>query len=335
MLLFLIRLALVISALAISACLSACTPTDNKPVGPLEKVTIAYGVPPATALADIAQAQGYFRLEGLDVTPHFHPTGKEALNEVLDGKADFATVAETPIMFAIMKGQKISIIATIQSSSKMIGIVARKDRHISTPRDLKGKKIGVTSGTNVEFFTDVFLTTNGIARQDVRLVDIKVEEMPKALVSGDIDAASLWSFFLLQAQKELGDNGIAFYDEDIYRSTFNIAATQESIRKDPARLKKALSALLKAEEFVMNHPDEAQKIVADFRQIKQDVLGELWSGNAFSVTLDQSLVLSMEDESRWVIKNRLTNATDIPNYLDFIYLKGLASVKPKAVRIIR
>jgi hypothetical protein len=27
---------------------------------------------------------------------------------VLEGKADFATVAETPIMFAIMKGEKIS-----------------------------------------------------------------------------------------------------------------------------------------------------------------------------------------------------------------------------------
>ena len=69
--LFLIRIVLIISALAISACFTSCSRTDNKSIGPPEKVTIAYGIPPATALADIAQARGYFRSEGLEMTPHF------------------------------------------------------------------------------------------------------------------------------------------------------------------------------------------------------------------------------------------------------------------------
>ncbi len=61
-----------------------------------------------------------------------HPYGKTALKEVLEGKADFATVAETPVMFAIMKGEKISIIATIQTSSRNSAIMARKDKGILT-----------------------------------------------------------------------------------------------------------------------------------------------------------------------------------------------------------
>ena len=78
------------------------------PAGPVEKVTIAYSATTDSVLAQVAQTRGYYREEGLEVTPHMHPYGKPALREVLEGKADFATVAETPVMFAILNGEKIS-----------------------------------------------------------------------------------------------------------------------------------------------------------------------------------------------------------------------------------
>lgn len=112
---FVIRIALALAALSIAAGFFACTRTDQS-AGPPEKVTIACATPPYTALVDIALAKGYFRQQGLDVTPLFHSLGKAALDEILAGKADFATVAETPVVFAIMNGHKISIIATIQRS---------------------------------------------------------------------------------------------------------------------------------------------------------------------------------------------------------------------------
>ena len=52
------------------------------------------------------------------------------------------------------------------------------------------------------------------------------------------------------------------------------------------------------------------------------------------MSLDQSLILALEDESRWAIKRGLVREMNIPNYLDFIYLDGLTSVKPEAVRIL-
>ena len=113
----LLRTAIAVAALAICACFFACSRTDQKPAGPPEKVTIAYATLPETALAQVAQSRGYYREEGLEVTARLHPYGKPALEDLLTGKADFATVAETPVMFAIMKGEKISVIATIQTSS--------------------------------------------------------------------------------------------------------------------------------------------------------------------------------------------------------------------------
>ena len=329
------RIALTTAALAICGYFCACTRTDQKPAGPSEKVTIAYSTATDAALAVVAQVQGYNKQEGLEVTSHPHPYGKLALKEVLEGTADFATVAETPVMFAIMNGEKISVIATIQTSNKNSAIVANKDRGIREISDLKGKKLAATLGTTSEFFMDAFLAVHGISRKDVTVVDLKAEELPDALAKGEVDAVSAFNPYIIQAQNKLGDRGISFLDEELYTYTFNIVAKQEFIRKNPEKVRKLLNALIKAEKFAGENPEQAQKIVADFSRIDMALVRKIWADTSFHVALDQSLVLAMEDESRWAIRGGLTGKTKVPNYLDFIYFDGLKSVKPEAVRILR
>jgi sulfonate transport system substrate-binding protein len=308
---------------------------SDKPAARPEKITIAYGAMVDTTLVQVAQKQGYYLKEGLDaiLLPRSH--GKAALGEALTGKADFATVAETPVIFAVMQGEKISILATIQASKKNNAILARKDKRILTPLDLKGRNIGVTLGTTADFFMHAFLIEHGISRNDIKIVNLKPEEMPHALESGDVDAVSAFHPYLRQTQKNIGDRGIIFYDEEIYTQTFNIVATQDFVNRNPDKIKKFLRALIRAEDFVRQHPEEAQKIVADTSGIDLALVREVWADSAFSVALDQALLLAMEDESQWAIRNKLTNTANVPNYLNFIYLEGLQAVKPSAVRILR
>jgi NitT/TauT family transport system substrate-binding protein len=54
----------------------------------------------------------------------------------------------------------------------------------------------------------------------------------------------------------------------------------------------------------------------------------------FALSLDQSLVLAMEDEGRWMINNNLTNAEKLPDFRNYIYPEGLMQVKPDAVNVI-
>jgi len=42
----------------------------------------------------------------------------------------------------------------------------------------------------------------------------------------------------------------------------------------------------------------------------------------------------MEDEARWMIKNKLAAQTRVPNYLEYIDAEVLLKVTPQAVRII-
>jgi sulfonate transport system substrate-binding protein len=308
---------------------------EHVPAGPPEKITFAYSATMDSVLAAVAQMQGYYLQEGLEVTAHLHPFGKPALQEVLEGRADFATVAETPVMLAIMNGAKISIIATIQTANKVNAIVARKDKGILTPGDLKGRRIAVTLGTTADFFMDTFLALHEIARQEIKVVDLKPERMADALYRGEVDAVSVFVPFPIQVQKRLGSRAIAFYDDNIYTFMFNVVATQKFIRENPGKVRKLLRALVKAEEFVSRNESQAQMMVADFSRTDPALIREVWQSFSYRVKLDQSLLLALEEETRWAEKGKLVGRHATPDYLDYIYLEGLESIRPKSVRILR
>lgn len=315
--------------------LSASCQKPEKSAGPPEKITIAYSTASNAMLMYIAFAKGYFTEEGLDATSQPHAFGKPALESVINGKADLATVGDTPIVFAVMGGKKISVLATIQTSNRNEAIIVRQDRGIMKPLDLKGKKIGLTVGTTGDFFANSFFLVHGIERKQVTIIDLKPDEMVAALTSGSVDAVSTWNPTLIQLQKALGDKGRIFFDETVYTEAFCVAAGQDFVKKNPEAIKKVLRALIKAETFVKQHPETSRHLVADFIKADKTILEETWDIFNFRVSLDQALIVDLEDQTRWAIKNRFTTRRDMPNYLDFIYVDGLRAVKPEAVRIIR
>lgn len=306
----------------------------EKHTGPVEKITVAIGTGPVTSLIHIAFEKDYFANEGLDFVIQQHQSGKSAFNAVVEGEADLATAAETPIMQAIMGGEKIYILATISSTEKNKMIVARKDKGISIPNDLKGKKIGVPVGTNAEFFMDSFLIMHGISRDEVEVINVESNAIVDTLTGGEVDAVSTWNPYIDILQQGLGDNGVTFSGEGIYRETFNIVTKQDFANEYPEIIKKVLRALIKAYEFIEENPDEATEIVAGKIGMDRAALNELWELYDFRVTLDQSLLVTLEAEARWSIKQGLTDATEIPNYLNYIYMDALEAVKPEAIGII-
>ncbi len=318
--------------------LSAFSTGCNQPqtqTGPPEKITIAYSTLPHTTVFHIAFLKGFLSAEGLEVKANPFPFGKLALDALLEGKADMATQADTPVMFAITGGKKIYIIAQIASSSRSEAIVARKDRGIATPYDLKGKKIGVSLGTANDFFMDSFLTTHGISRNEVKIVNMTLGEMADAIIKGRVDAVSTWVPFIQQVENRLGNKGITFYDEAIFHEPLCLTASQEFVKHHPEAVKKVLRALVRAEKFINENPEESRRLVSEFIKMDRTSVDQIFNLFDYKVILDQTLLVSLEDQAKWAIKNKLTRARTIPNFIDFIYTDALKSVKSDAVRLIR
>ncbi len=92
--------------------------------------------------------------------------------------------------------------------------------------------------------------------------------------------------------------------------------------------------MIQAEEYAITHPDDAKAIVQKRMNYTDATMATIWPDHHYS-TLDQSLILAMEDEARWMIKNNLTAEKQVPNFLNYIHEDGLKAIKPESVNIIR
>lgn len=306
-----------------------------KYTGPVKKVTIATGTGPVAGIIYVAFANGYFKDQGLDAVLLPTLSGKASLQAMLEGKADLANPAIIPTIHEVLRGKKLYILTTTLSTEGNHKVVARKDRGITQPSDLKGKKIAVTLGTNADFFLDVLLTVNGIMRGEVVLMNRKPSRMFDAIVGGEVDAISTWYPYVSKAQKGLGDKAVTFSAKGLTRSVFLLVTKQEYIQANPEIAKKLLRALDRASEFIVQSPEESQDIIAEYGKTDRALLHKLWDIYHFDMTLNQSLLVDMENRTSWVMDNNLADKTNIPNYLNSIYFDALMAVKPEAVIIIR
>ncbi len=200
---------------------------------------------------------------------------------------------------------------------------------------MHGKRVGTTVGTVSEFYLGRLLNLNGLNIQNITLVDVRTPtDWVNAVVNGTIDAVVTAQPYANSAKDALGDNAFVWKAQSNQLQYALMISSDVWIRTHPKIVDNFLKSLLQAEEFTNNSPTQAKTIVKEHMNFTEGYIETVWKQNQFGLSLDQSLIAAMESEARWIIDNNLTNQTRIPNFVDYIYLDGLMSVKPESVNII-
>lgn len=319
---------------ATALALLGCTPEAPRQEA-LERFAIAIPMQVATTNVLVAQHRGLFAKHGLAVTLQPHVLGREAIRAAIEGEADLALAADTPFLLQVMNGAAATLVATAFSSGHYNVVVARRDRGIEAPADLAGKTVGLPFGTSMDFFSDALLAVHRVPRRGVRLLDLEPDDAGQALLEGRVDAVATFPHRSLRLARALGQNGVTFADPALFSMTFNLVGDSARLKSRAAAVRKLLAALAEASDWVKANPGEAQAIVARILAANPEEVAQIWNDSDFSVSLSQSLLISLEDQSRWAIRYGLVRATKVPNYLYFIDTETLAAVRRSAVTMIR
>src|ERR1043165_2750352 len=242
---------------------------------PLPRVQLITTRAPFSAAALLADARGWFRDAGIDVTLVERPSGRNALAELTDGQSDFATAAETPIMFALLKSTPIKVVATLGISFDNTTLVGRRDRGIESSDNLPGHRVGYAPGTNSQYFLDTFLEYRGHKQDSVERIPLKPDEMLQALVDGKVDVIACWSPLNQQALATLGDNGQELRIGAIYRWSWNLVARNEELANSPVAVA-MVAALMRATEEITRDPQRSARDLAPRLGMPADKLVEAW-----------------------------------------------------------
>jgi NitT/TauT family transport system substrate-binding protein len=173
--------------------------------GGIEHADLKIGVLPIVDVAAIQQAQaaGYFKAEGLNVTLVPVNSGAEAVPKLISGDLDMtwtnwtSVIAASQTKIASGVGDLRALNASYQAAPGSFLILTRPENNIKSPQDLVGKKIAINApGSITELIAKSALQSNGVDPASVTYPPIAFPDMPNALATHQVDATVVLEPFL-------------------------------------------------------------------------------------------------------------------------------------------
>jgi NitT/TauT family transport system substrate-binding protein len=220
----------------------------------------------ANAPALIADKEGFYKQEGLNVELTSFGDGPVIQQAVASGEIDVAYIGAPPVYQWFARGLDSRILAKVNYGQA--AMVAKADGPILSLADLRGKRVaGLNRGSGMDVLLRSYVlkeAANLDPDQDLSLSQMPAGNMNAALDTGVVDAAFEWEPFI--SQSVLRGAGRVVFDVNQALPNYPwyvVAATKKVIDERPDDLVKLLRAHHKAIAFLKEHPIDADRIIAD------------------------------------------------------------------------
>jgi NitT/TauT family transport system substrate-binding protein len=220
----------------------------------------------------VAAQEGFYAQNGLDVKIKIFASGSDVTKALKAGTIKYGSASTTAVPPARAAGVPLKLLvggmndATSAMYDGPLGIVGRADRGITDQASsLKGKKIGVLTGSTTEQYLRLFLQKNGMTEKDVTLVNLQVPDHPVSLKQGDVDAVSSWEPYVTQEVNGLGSNAVTVSRGDgLLGYVIGLGVLDPTLQSNRADLLKFVGAVAQANAFIRQNPEKAAQDAANY-----------------------------------------------------------------------
>lgn len=299
-----------------------------------EGLSIAVSRTPLSLPFYVAESQGHFAAEGVKVTLTEVVGGHRAMQQLNEKTADLATSSDSVIMFNSFKRNDFAVLASFVTSDQDVELIAGKALAQARPQQLAGKRIGAVVGSSSHYYLDSWLIFHGVDPQTVQIIQLQPETMASALQKGEVDAVAIWDPFVFNILKSVAGAKL-LPNPGTYTLSFNLIADKKLIGTRDDELVRVLRALLRAERFIEAEPANAQALLLERLDLKQDFVAWIWPKYQYRIALAQSLLSTLESQARWARRADHVSASHSPNYLNYIHGEPLRKTRPERMGIGR
>lgn len=237
--------------------------------GSLTTVTVAAPDIASSVPLQIAQDQGLFKAEGLNVKVEIVANSNAVTAPLLAGTLDFTSENWVGMYIQELTNPKLGlkvIADNFQATDNIAAIVVPKGSKITSVKQLAGKSIALPGkGASIgPLSVDVLLNSYGVkataTNSQYTTVVEPFPDMPAALAEGKVDAAWVTEPFVTVAE-EAGAHVLAYTYSGALKN-FPIgpwATTNSFAEKNPAAVKEFTAAITKAEQMAASDPALVRK----------------------------------------------------------------------------
>lgn len=267
-----ILLKLIIIVVIATISLSGCTNPEND-LSKLESIVLKLNWKHGTSFLGfyIAQSQGFYAQEGLDVTIEELSDPSLAKNiplQVLNGEFEFG-VAASDLARAQAEGLELSAVGNIIKLAPA-AFFARKELGINTPADFAGHSVVVKSLSWQEILEE-FLDYADLSLEDVEVFDGGYDMTP--FFEGDVD---IWAGFIteevvLARLKGIEVTTLPLYDYNAGGSSVTMFTTQHLLQTNSDLAVRFVRASIRGWQFAIDNPTLAiSQMLAAYPELSED-----------------------------------------------------------------
>jgi putative hydroxymethylpyrimidine transport system substrate-binding protein len=211
----------------------------------------------------VAAAKGFFAAEGLEVEIRGSQDATNAVSLVGAGDAQLGVSYPPDILLAAEKGLPIAAFyATYQVNP--LGIVSLTDgSNIRTPKDLVGKKIGLTPLPIDQLLFDAMIQKAGVTRKQMEIFNPGFNG-GQMVGEHKLDGASGVPWYEIDGLKSHGMNPVLMQYRDFGGVDFPfmvLIANKSFAEAHPDAVKGFVKAMTRGDEYVSAHPEESIDIL--------------------------------------------------------------------------
>ncbi|MDI4234086.1 NrtA/SsuA/CpmA family ABC transporter substrate-binding protein [Bradyrhizobium sp. Arg237L] len=302
------RLAQALAAIALGALTVLSTAPSRA-----QEITIGEGIALGWGQFFVADHDKTWEKQGLVPKVSTFASGRLVLDALVGGGVLIGTAAETPVVFATLNGLPVRVIGTL-NRHEPFDLVAIKD--IKSAKDIKGRRIGYSQGTNAHYYLFKLLQQQGLSWSDITAVSLNPGDFASSLSGGAIDAFIWTEPHLSQAIAQGKDRFHIIRSEGLYNTYSAIITLQSTIDNKPELLVKALKALIEADDNIRKNPEAAATLTAERIKLDPAIAKSFWKRANFKLELDKpALVSLLQEQAKWAVDSKLVRPdAKIPDF---------------------
>jgi len=292
------------TSLAIALVTAACGSSGAaKPsASGLEKTHLTVAALPIVDDAPLFLAikQGYFRQQGLTVTPKIITQSTLALPDLLHGSVDIVGGGN---YVSYLEGQASGtfrlkiLVAGTECQAASFGVLALPSSGITSPAKLAGKTIAVNLTNNIQTLTaSAALKADGVNPATVKYVVVPFPDMAAALKAGRVSAISVVEPFLTGAEQALGAKLVLSQCSGSLAS-FPLSgyfATESWTQRFPHTAAAFQRAMEKAQAYADGNPAAVRQVLPTYTKVTAAAAQHLVL-NSFPATLSAAQLQRVAD----------------------------------------
>ncbi|GGY47369.1 aliphatic sulfonate ABC transporter substrate-binding protein [Pseudoduganella albidiflava] len=245
-------------------------PSLARAAEPLKELRLdyAYYSPTSLVLKRFGWLEEAFRPAGTDIKWVLSAGSNRALEYLNGNSIDIGSSAGLAALLARANGNPIRT-PYIYSRPEWTALVVRKDSPIRSVADLKGKKVAATKGTDPYLFLLRSLKQAGLKRGDIEHVALQHADGRTALEQGRVDA---WAGLdPHMAASELEGGARLIYRNVAFNTYGFLNVREQFLAQRPEEVTRVLAAYERARKWIVAHPSEAARILAEEAKVSLPV----------------------------------------------------------------